>query len=109
MSFASPPGSYEVCHVCFWEDDLVQLLDPWFAGGANVPSLVKAQENFETHGAMEARFVANVKGVLADDVRDLSWRKVVSTDCVFAKAPTELSSADLQHRAVLYYWWHGAT
>jgi len=28
-------GSYEICPVCFWEDDAVQNEDPPYAGGAN--------------------------------------------------------------------------
>jgi hypothetical protein len=32
---AGPPGSYEICPVCFWDDDLVQLRWPTYAGGAN--------------------------------------------------------------------------
>jgi hypothetical protein len=109
LSFGGPPGSYEICHVCYWEDDLVQLLDPWFAGGANSPSLFQAQENFEAYGAMEARFVENARGVLADDVSDPSWRRVVSTDCVFTKVPADLAETDLLHPEVLYYWRRSAT
>ena len=32
-------GSYEVCEVCGWEDDWVQLDDPDYTGGANRLSL----------------------------------------------------------------------
>ena len=32
-------GKYEICEVCGWEDDPVQLADPDFAGGANKLSL----------------------------------------------------------------------
>jgi hypothetical protein len=28
------PGSYEICSVCFWEDDGVQFRWPTIAGGA---------------------------------------------------------------------------
>lgn len=31
--------SYEICHVCGWEDDGLQLKNPDFSGGANVDSL----------------------------------------------------------------------
>ncbi|WP_374940084.1 CPCC family cysteine-rich protein [Streptomyces finlayi] len=33
------PGSYEICPVCFWEDDGVQFRWPTMAGGANKVSL----------------------------------------------------------------------
>ncbi|RJQ76067.1 CPCC family cysteine-rich protein [Amycolatopsis panacis] len=38
-----PPGSYAICPVCDWEDDLVQLRWPTYAPGANRSSLVEAQ------------------------------------------------------------------
>lgn len=36
-------GSFEICSICCWEDDPVQLADPWYAGGANSESLIEAQ------------------------------------------------------------------
>ncbi|MFF1900798.1 CPCC family cysteine-rich protein [Streptomyces sp. NPDC058206] len=28
LTLGEPPGSYEICSVCFWEDDRVQLRWP---------------------------------------------------------------------------------
>ena len=39
-------GSYEICSMCGWEDDYVQLRDPDLKGGANHESLREAQQNF---------------------------------------------------------------
>ncbi len=36
-------GSYNICNVCGWEDDKLQLEDPEMKGGANEESLLKAQ------------------------------------------------------------------
>lgn len=36
-------GVYEICTVCRWEDDPVQLADPNYAGGANRVSLNEAR------------------------------------------------------------------
>jgi len=35
--FDEPPGSCDICKICFWEDDNVQLRWPDYAGGANIP------------------------------------------------------------------------
>jgi hypothetical protein len=51
-----PNGTFYVCLVCFWEDDLVQLNDPDSEGGVNGISLRQAQNNFKQFGAMEKRF-----------------------------------------------------
>jgi hypothetical protein len=32
-------GSYDLCPVCFWEDDDLQLSEPDYRGGANDVSL----------------------------------------------------------------------
>jgi hypothetical protein len=41
--FSAPPGSYEICELCGWEDDHVQLRFPAMAGGANKASLAEHQ------------------------------------------------------------------
>jgi len=41
-----PPGTYEICELCGWEDDFVQFKDPDYEGGANGESLREAQYNF---------------------------------------------------------------
>ena len=98
------PGSYGICHVCFWEDDPVQILDPWFEGGANRPSLLQAQAAYVTFGAMEQRFLANVKGVLPGDVRDPQWRPVAEYDRSFVRAPRDLSKEEHSDLTIWYYW-----
>lgn len=40
-------GGYEICPVCNWEDDPVQLKKPDLAGGANQMSLSEAREAFK--------------------------------------------------------------
>src|SRR5436305_8121773 len=46
-----PPGTYEICPVCYWEDDPVQFDDPSYTGGANRVSLAQARQNFLDLGA----------------------------------------------------------
>jgi hypothetical protein len=42
-----PPGTYEICAICSWEDDPVQFDDPDYTGGANGPSLNEWRSRFE--------------------------------------------------------------
>lgn len=43
---APPPGTYEICPVCNWEDDEYQYNNPNFSGGANKLSLNEAKRIF---------------------------------------------------------------
>lgn len=67
-----PPGSYRICPVCFWEDDVVQVSDPESAGGANSSSLVKARRNFAAFGASEQRFLSLVRKPRTDEIPTIS-------------------------------------
>lgn len=62
-----PPGTFEICPVCFWEDDNVQFEDPDFRGGANVVSLNEARNNFVAFGASEERSRNNVRPPRPDE------------------------------------------
>jgi hypothetical protein len=48
-----PPGTFEICEVCGWEDDNVQFEDPNYAGGANSVSLNQARKNYALFGACD--------------------------------------------------------
>ena len=37
-------GSYDICPLCGWEDDIVQLVNPTSGGGANKTSLLECQQ-----------------------------------------------------------------
>jgi hypothetical protein len=50
LVFEEPPGSYEICDVCGWEDDISQLRWPLAGGGANDESLYEAQQAFIATG-----------------------------------------------------------
>jgi Cysteine-rich CPCC len=61
LTLESDEGDYEICPVCFWEDDPVQLRDPTYEGGANAVSLEQARRNYRQHGASEQRFKDDVR------------------------------------------------
>ena len=98
------PGSFDICKICFWEDDPVQLLDPWYVGGANKVSLVQAQENYRSHGVSELRFKEHVRAPLPTEVRDEKWRAAVEADRARATTPARLSH-DLPEGEWPWYYW----
>ncbi len=55
------PGTFEICPICFWEDDRVQFNDIDFTGGANEESLRQARHNFKKFGASSVRFLKQVR------------------------------------------------
>lgn len=63
-----PAGTFEICPVCFWEDDSVQNEDPSYEGGANGISLNKAKENFSKFGAVQKKFVNDVRKPLPEEI-----------------------------------------
>lgn len=74
--FDEPVGSYDICEICYWEDDVVQLAFPDLAGGANKCSLIEGQIAFAGHGACEQRVLAHVRPARPQDCRESSWRPI---------------------------------
>lgn len=62
-----PRGTYAICPVCFWEDDLVQFDDPDYEGGANTVSLNQAKENFKKYGVSELQFKQFIRNPREDE------------------------------------------
>lgn len=55
------PLSYDICPVCFWEQDPIQQNDPNFTGGANTVSLNQAQKNYLQYGACQKKYITYVR------------------------------------------------
>ena len=64
---------YDICPVCFWETDPIQLAAPTYKGGANRPSLIEAQQNFIQFGACEKEVFAYTRLPLIDEIKDENW------------------------------------
>jgi hypothetical protein len=70
-----PPGTHDICPICFWEDDWVQFDDPDFRGGANEVSLKEAQKNFKKFGASDKKVLKLVRKPTPNDKKDPNWRQ----------------------------------
>lgn len=53
-------NTFQLCPVCYWEDDGIQSNDSEYPGGANSISLSEARINYKQFGACEKRFIRYV-------------------------------------------------
>ena len=67
---------YDICPICFWEDDDIQFDDVDFAGGANDVSLRQAQKNYSEFSACQKDMIKYVRKPNKDDVKDSNWRPI---------------------------------
>jgi hypothetical protein len=115
LVFSNPVGSYDICPICNWEDDPVQLQHPDLAGGANKVSLIEAQRNFMTLGAVEERHRSDVRAPGATDIKDLTWRPwdfaqdspstgAIASGKDYFDAMTSPDAALSKDQKALYYW-----
>ena len=102
--FAEPPGSHDICEMCFWEDDALQLeFATTLAGGANAMTLAEAQRMFADIGAKGASLTPHVRKPSPNDRRDPQWRPIELHDRFpkwNAVHPERAPAAD----ETLYYW-----
>ena len=70
----NPPGTDEICKICFWEDDLIQSNDPDFEGGANKVSLRQAQKNYMKIGASDEAALKFIQKLTPNIEKDLNWK-----------------------------------
>jgi hypothetical protein len=102
--FRGAPGSFEICGICNWEDDPVQLLDPAYAGGANRMCLMEAQENFAKFGACDLSSCGGSRKPGPNECRAVDWRTARSDDLLHARTPASLSGDEAEHFSNWYYW-----
>ena len=100
LVFSEPPGSYEICGLCGWEDDHVQLRHPGMQGGANGSSLREYQQDALRDYPL---------GVTEADghARDSAWRPLRDNECTEPKRPSGGSIAYFNEAlsdSPQYYW-----
>ena len=104
LTFDEPPGSYNICRICGWEDDHVQLAHPLMQGGANRESLREAQIKILNKYPLAVREINEVK-------RDPQWRPPTNEEAaVRADAPANgLSYFEATAAEEPGYYWRKAS
>lgn len=73
LVFDEPAGSYNICPICGWEDDHVQLKYPGMRGGANGHSLFEFQKEFLKEIPVDIRIYQGFQ-------RDPDWRPLTEAE-----------------------------
>ena len=103
LVFAEPPGSDDICMICFWEDDALQLRFPELGDQTNFVPLAEAQRNYAQVGAIEARFADDVRKPTDEDARDPDFRPIGPDDS-FEPTPSDDPADGPSDPTALYYW-----
>lgn len=103
LTLPAPPGSYDDCPVCGWEDDIVGLRWPDLDEGANRLSLIEAQRSYAAAGAADPAQTDAVREPTADEPLDDGFRPVdlVHDNVEFAEAHDSPYPVD----PTALYWW----
>jgi hypothetical protein len=104
LVFAEPPGSGDICMICFWEDDALQLRFPELGDVTNGVSLREAQGNFARFQAIDERFAGDVRAPTADEQLDPDFRPIAAGDD-FESAPAGGPEAPGPEDATALYYW----
>ena len=68
FTFEKKERKYDICPVCFWEDDPEQYANPTLERGANHVSLTQARVNFLHFGASDVDMKKYVRGPKKDEL-----------------------------------------
>ncbi len=68
FTFEKKERTYDICPVCFWEDDPEQFKNPTLSGGANHVSLCDARAHYKQFGACDTEMKKYVRGPKKDEL-----------------------------------------
>ncbi|MCT9080376.1 CPCC family cysteine-rich protein [Streptomyces fulvoviolaceus] len=95
--------AYEICPVCYWEEDSTQLRYPWCGFGPNHGlNLFEAQANFRRIGAVTEGMKRYVRPPKADEPLDPGFRPADPALDPFEERFTDTPYPD--DLTGLYYW-----
>lgn len=105
LVFDEKPNSYEICPICYWEDEAMQLRYP-NERGANRVTLIEAQANFFELGYSDNRTKNLVRKPTSSDIKDKNWRLINPKEDIIEEKvddgkETTIYPVDLTK---LYYW-----
>ncbi|MBL7259945.1 hypothetical protein JKJ07_37050 [Actinoplanes sp. LDG1-01] len=103
QTMAEPPGSWAICPICFWEDDVTQLRWPNLPSGANRVSLIEAQQNFRSLGACDEHGSQFVRAPEDSEAVIPGWRPIDPRRDRFE--PTSLQLRPWPENRTVLYWW----
>lgn len=98
--FEEPVGSDDICPICFWQDDSIDLEAMYEPMGPNHVSLEQAQKNYQKFGASEKHFVGNVHRP-KDEEKDLKWRMLDRKK----DTPREINPYSNNIEDIYYWYW----
>lgn len=73
-------GTFDICELCDWEDDLVQNSDPDYEGGANGICLREAQHYFINKAIDPQEFIKDSAWKILESLSKESHSKICKTN-----------------------------
>lgn len=61
-------NTFNICPICYWEDDDIQNKNPDLAGGANEESLNEARKNFKKFKASAHKYIKEVRPPFPEEI-----------------------------------------
>ena len=98
LMFSEGVGSYEICGICGWEDDDVQLKYPGMRGGANGGSLKEYQDK------ILKKIPLNIKEYDGNK-RDSKWRPLRDAEVINSDKGTGINYFHAAGEEISQYYW----